>query len=171
MGIDSTARPEDDGTRKLMPTSIQNIRLMKARSPKPPNDCSAECRIVSAISPCSMMTTMPRASPMISATPKRSRAPSTKLPVRPFSPKRAMIPVRIAAPRNRPHICAIHQSCEATPQIMTPKVSAKITRTSDCVPDRTSSVCPASSVRKKRRWAAACLATTDCVGSACTRFA
>ena len=36
-----TARPEEDGTKKLMPTSIQNIRLIKANSGKPPSEVSA----------------------------------------------------------------------------------------------------------------------------------
>src|SRR5690606_12207987 len=49
---------------------------MKATAPRPATDSSAQCRIVSLILPASMITTLPRASPMMSATPSKPSAPS-----------------------------------------------------------------------------------------------
>ena len=131
MGIDSTASPEDEGTRKLIAASIQNIRLTKANPPTPSSACAALCSMVSAISPFSIITTIPRANPTTNATPSSSLAPSTKWLVRPFSPRRAITPITIADPRNSAPICAIHQPCDETPQIITAKVSANSTSTTD----------------------------------------
>ena len=58
--------------------------------------------------PLFMITVMPRAMPMISATPRRSRAPSTKLVVSAPSPIRPISPMMIANSRKEAVISGNH---------------------------------------------------------------
>ena len=98
-----------------------SITLMKSTLPKPASVPASAFRIVSVILPASMITTMPRATPMISATPSRSRAPFTKVSTKvcssifvsgsAFATKK----VTIAIPRNKADICPIHQPRAITP--------------------------------------------------------
>ena len=121
IGIDSTASPEDDGTRKESSVWLSSIRLMKATGASPPSAASRACRMVSVILPASMTTTMPRATPMISATPSRSRAPLTKVSTKVCSSifveasNFATKKVTIAMPRNSADIWPIHQPSAITP--------------------------------------------------------
>ena len=77
--------------------------------------------MVSVILPASMITTMPRATPMISATPSRSRAPLTKVSTKVCSSifveasNFATKKVTIAMPRNSADIWPIHQPRAITP--------------------------------------------------------
>ena len=71
------------------------IRLMNATPPRPRRACSAAFRTVSVIWPLVMITVTPRAMPMISATPSRSRAPSTKVRELAFAPSAPARPIRI----------------------------------------------------------------------------
>ena len=52
------------------------MTMANAALPTSPRATSAQCSTVSVISPLFMITVIPRAIPMISATPSRSRAPS-----------------------------------------------------------------------------------------------
>jgi len=132
-GMVSTARPEVEGTKKDSAASSPNIALMKAMAGRSLTAPSAQNRIVSVILPASITTTMPRAMPMMRATPSRPRAPSTKVLTESSSPRRPIRPTRMEENRNRPLISAIHQPPAETPQIITAKVSAKTTRTIFCV--------------------------------------
>ena len=78
MGIATVASPDDDGMRNESGMNSPNIRLMNAMPPRPATACSAQNSTVSVIWPLFMITEMPRATPMMSATPSRSRAPFTK---------------------------------------------------------------------------------------------
>ena len=89
IGIATVASPDDDGIRNDSGRNSKYIRLMNATPPRPPTACSAALSTVSVISPLFMITVMPRAMPMISATPSRSRAPSTNVVVKSASPIRA----------------------------------------------------------------------------------
>ena len=82
IGIATVARPDDDGMRNDSGRNSTYIRLMNATPPRSPTACSAALSTVSVISPLFMITVMPRAMPMIRATPSRSRAPSTKVDVK-----------------------------------------------------------------------------------------
>ena len=55
-----------------------------------------------------MTTVIPRAIPMMSATPSRSRAPSTKVEVKLDSDIRPTTPIRIAKSRNEAVISGNH---------------------------------------------------------------
>ncbi|CGW54110.1 Uncharacterised protein [Salmonella enterica subsp. enterica serovar Typhi] len=88
---------------------------MKMVVERPETRLSALCKMVWVIIPLSMTTTMPRAIPIISATPSKSRAPSIKVLVNASSPIRVITPTIIAAARKTPEISAIHQPRTATP--------------------------------------------------------
>ena len=79
IGIATVASPDDDGMRNDSGRNSRNITIANAASPTSPSACSAQCRTVSVIWPLFMTTVMPRAMPMIRATPSRSRAPSTNV--------------------------------------------------------------------------------------------
>ena len=115
IGMVSTARPEEDGTRKESTTSSTNITLMNTTVERPVTMPSALFKMVWVIMPLSITTTIPRAIPMMRATPSRSRAPSMKLEVSSSSLMREMRPTIMAAARKTPEICAIHQPSTATP--------------------------------------------------------
>ena len=70
------------------------------------------------ISPLFMTTVMPRAMPMISATPSRSRAPSTNESVSCPSLIRPMRPIRIANSRNDAVISGNHHHRVGSPMPM-----------------------------------------------------
>ena len=82
IGIATVARPDDDGIRNDSGRNSRYITMTKATPPRSPTACSAQCSTVSVIWPLFMTTVMPRAMPMISATPSRSRAPSTNASVK-----------------------------------------------------------------------------------------
>ena len=79
IGIATVARPDDDGIRNDSGRNRTYISVMNAAPPRSATACSAAFSTVSVIRPLVMTTVMPRAMPMISATPSRSRAPSTKV--------------------------------------------------------------------------------------------
>ena len=79
IGIVRTARPDEEGTRNDSTTSSQYITLINATVDNPLTSPSALCKMVWVIMPLSMMTTIPRAMPIISATPSKSRAPLINL--------------------------------------------------------------------------------------------
>ena len=91
------------------------IRLMNAAPPRSADGHSAQLSTVSVISPLVMITVMPRAMPMISATPSRSRAPSTNVSVKPVSPIRATTPMRIEKSRNDAVISGNHHHSVGSP--------------------------------------------------------
>ncbi len=76
------------------------------------------------ISPLFMMTVIPRAIPMMSATPSRSRAPSTNVDVKPASGIRPTTPMRIAKNRNEAVISGNHHHRVGSP---TPRSSHGMT--------------------------------------------
>ena len=108
IGIATVASPDDDGMRNESGRNRKYMRLMKATPPRPPTACSAALSTVSVISPLFMMTVMPRAMPMMSATPRRSRAPSTNVDVKLVSDIRLTSPMRIANSRNDAVISGNH---------------------------------------------------------------
>ena len=82
IGMATVASPELEGIKNESGMKSRN-RMSTKRAPlvsltRP----SAQLRTVSVIFPLFMITVMPRAMPMMSATPSRSRAPSTNEPVR-----------------------------------------------------------------------------------------
>ncbi len=109
IGMATVASPDDDGIRNDSGRNSPNIRLMKATPPRPDTACSAALRIVSVIWPLVMITVTPRAMPMISATPSRSRAPLTKPSTKFVSELRAANPMRIENSRNDAVISGNHQ--------------------------------------------------------------
>ena len=115
IGIVRTARPDEEGTRNDSTTSSQYITLINATVDNPLTSPSALCKMVWVIMPLSMMTTIPRAMPIISATPSKSRAPLIKVEVSSSSLMRAISPTIMALARNTAEISAIHQPSTATP--------------------------------------------------------
>ena len=67
------------------------------------------------ISPLFMMTVIPRAMPMMSATPRRSRVPSTNVEVKLVSDIRLTSPMRIANSRNDAVISGNHHHSVGRP--------------------------------------------------------
>ena len=67
------------------------------------------------ICPLFMITVMPRAMPMMSATPSRSRAPSTKVEVSSPSFIRPTMPMRMAKSRNDAVISGNHHHSVGSP--------------------------------------------------------
>ena len=115
IGIATVARPDDDGMRNDSGRKSRYIRLMNATPPRSATACSAALRTVSVIRPLVMITVIPRAIPMISATPSRSRAPSTNVDVNGPSPIRATAPMRIAKNRNEAVISGNHHHRVGSP--------------------------------------------------------
>ena len=108
IGMASVASPDDDGIRNDSGRNSRNITTAKAPEPTSPRADSAQCNTVSVICPLFMITVMPRAMPMISATPSRSRAPSTKVLVSTPSFMPPTIPIRMANSRNDAVISGNH---------------------------------------------------------------
>ena len=71
IGIATVARPDDEGIRNDSGRNSTYIRLMKATPPRSLTACSAQLSTVSVIRPLFMITVMPRAMPMIRATPEQ----------------------------------------------------------------------------------------------------
>ncbi len=88
---------------------------MKTTPPRSATATSAQLRTVSVMSPLFMITVMPRAIPMINATPSRSRAPSTKVEVISPSPILPTIPMRIVKSRNDAVISGNHHHSVGIP--------------------------------------------------------
>jgi hypothetical protein len=175
IGIVSTARPEDEGTRNDSSVWNPSIVLMKSTFPSPASDPARACRIVSVILPASMTTTMPRATPMISATPSRSRAPLTKVSTNVCSSMRvpgsnlAITKVTIAMPRKSADISPIHHPWLITPQSMITKVRPKSARIISRTRVNSGSGAPTSApFRKCAMFSSRCAATTERAGSAFT---
>ena len=113
-------------------------RSTKATGPRPSTACSAQCSTVSVIPPLFMTTVIPRAMPMISATPRRSRAPSTNESVRSVSLSRPISPMMTENRMNSAVISGNHHhsvgipmpmsSQGMTPYIMMPKARPKTLR-------------------------------------------
>ena len=83
------------------------------------------------ILPASMITTMPRATPMISATPSRSRAPLTKVSTKFLFVGASNLATRMAEARNRP-TSGPSTSHRDHPESMTTKVRPKSASMSLC---------------------------------------
>ena len=115
IGIATVARPDDDGIRNDSGRNSRYITTAKPASPTSPSASSAQCSTVSVIWPLFMTTVMPRAIPMISATPSRSRAPSTKVEVSSPSPMRPTSPMRMANSRNDAVISGNHHHSVGRP--------------------------------------------------------
>ena len=79
IGIATVARPDDDGIRNDSGKNSPYITIANAALPTSPRASSAQCRTVSVIWPLFMTTVIPRAIPMMRATPRRSLAPSTNV--------------------------------------------------------------------------------------------
>ena len=87
IGIDSTAKPDDDGTIKPRKKKITNSTIINSG---PLICCTMEdekCKIVSEINPLFNTKLIPRARPMMSDTPTRLDAPLTNASTVPFSPR------------------------------------------------------------------------------------
>ena len=115
IGIATVASPDEEGIRNDSGRNSTNIRLMNATPPRSLTACSAQLSTVSVIWPLVMITVIPRAMPMIRATPSRSRAPSTKVDVKPVSDIRPASPMRIANSRNDAVISGNHHHSVGTP--------------------------------------------------------
>ena len=135
--------------------------------------------MVSVILPASMTTTMPRATPMISATPSRSRAPLTKVSMKVSSSSRvsgANLPSEPDQDRHaeeqRRHLRPSTSPELITPQSIIAKVIPKSARMMLRTRVNSGSGAPAPAPFRKcamfsSRWSA----TTECAGSAFTREA
>ena len=108
IGIDRVASPDEDGIRNESGRKRANITIANAASPVSPSALSTQCRTVSVIWPLFMITVIPRAIPMISATPSRSPAPATNVEVSSPSPSRAISPMMIENRRNEAVISGNH---------------------------------------------------------------
>src|SRR3954468_7793697 len=108
IGIATVASPDDDGMRNDSGRNRKYMIVTKAAPPRFATACSAALSTVSVIRPLFMITVMPRAMPMMSATPSRSRAPSTNVSVNSPSPMRAIRAMMIEKIRNDPVISGNH---------------------------------------------------------------
>ena len=115
IGIATVARPEEEGIRNDSGRNSTNTTIAKPASPTSPTACSAQCRTVSVICPLFMTTVMPRAMPMISATPSRSRAPSTNAFVSSSSRIRPMTPMMMLNRMNDAVISGNHHHSVGRP--------------------------------------------------------
>ena len=93
IGIDTVASPDVDGIRNESGRKRVYMTMAKAASPTSPRADSAQCNTVSVMRPFCITTVIPRAMPMIRATPSRSRAPSTNVVVSSVSSMRPMSPM------------------------------------------------------------------------------
>ena len=115
IGIETVASPDDDGIRNDSGRKSRYITMANAASPTSPSAVSAQCSTVSVIWPLFMTTVMPRAMPMISATPRRSSAPSTNVVVSSPSFIPPMTPMMMAKSRNDAVISGNHHHSVGTP--------------------------------------------------------
>ena len=115
IGIATVARPDEDGMRKDSGRNSAYITTAKPTSPTSPSAVSAQCRTVSVIWPLFMITVMPRAMPMMSATPSRSRPPSTNAFVRRPSFMPPSRPMMMAKNRNDAVISGNHHHSVGSP--------------------------------------------------------
>ena len=139
-----------------------------------PTACSAQCRTVSVIWPLFMITVMPRAIPMMSATPRRSRAPSTNAVVSTPSLSRPITPMTMLNRMKDAVISGNHHhrvgspmprsSHGMTPYIITPKASPKTPRITLCWPVRTASADPSPTLNRVT-FSSRMSATTELDGS------
>ena len=108
IGMATVASPDEEGIRNDRGRKRPYMTMEKAIWPTSPSATSAQCNTVSVICPLFMITVMPRAMPMIKATPRRSRAPSTNVLV--SSPSRIppMSPMMIPKSRNDAVISGNH---------------------------------------------------------------
>ena len=115
IGIDTVARPDEEGIRNDSGRKSRNTTITKATGPRPSTACSAQCSTVSVTPPLFMITVMPRAMPMISATPSRSRAPSTNASVSSISLSRPISPMMTENRMNRAVISGNHHHSVGMP--------------------------------------------------------
>ena len=181
IGIETVARPDDEGIRNDSGRNSRNTTTTKATGPSPSTACSAQCRTVSVTPPLFMITVMPRAMPMIRATPSRSRAPATNASVSSSSLSRPISPMMTDIKMKRAVISGNHHhsvgspmpmsSHGMTPYIMITNESPKTVRITFW---REVMVTPAASPRSmpKCSWLASVRwCTTDVLGSRLTRSA
>lgn len=180
IGMATVAKPDDEGMRNDSGRNSRYITTANAACPTSPSAVSAQCRTVSVISPLFMITVMPRAMPMISATPSRSRAPATNDSVRSTSLRRATSPMITANRMNDAVISGNHHhsvgrerprsSHGMTPYIISPKARPKIASTALCVPvivagSSSAPIRKPASASPRSSW------TTEVAGSALIRSA
>ena len=135
IGIATVASPDEDGIKNDRGKNKPYITIENPACPTSPSAISAQCRTVSVIWPLFMITVIPRAIPMINATPNRSRAPSTNVSVNSPSGILATKPIRIENRMNEAVISGNHhhrvgsptpRSFQGiTPYIITKKASPK----------------------------------------------
>ena len=132
IGIATVARPDDDGIRNESGRNSRNITMANAATPTSPSATSAQWSTVSVISPLFMITVIPRAIPMINATPSRSPAPTTKVEVSSPSFIRPISPITIENSRNDAVISGNHHhsvgSGSRGPPMGSPRTSSRGTR-------------------------------------------
>ena len=128
MGMDSTAKPDDDGTTKPSRKKISIMTRMKTGPVMPCTSPDDQNSSVSEMSPCSMIRLMPRASPIMSDTPTRLDAPWMNASTTFFSamPDRNMMMIAMA--RNEAAICGNHQPWLTTPHTMMGNAATNSTR-------------------------------------------
>src|SRR5215471_17958686 len=115
IGIDTVASPDDDGIRNDSGRNSVYMTTANAASPTSPSAFSAQWSTVSVIWPLFMITVMPRAMPMMSATPTRSLAPSTNVEVSSPSFMCPTMPMRIENSRNDAVISGNHHHSVGSP--------------------------------------------------------
>ena len=182
IGIDTVARPDDEGIRNDRGRNSRNTTITKATGPRPSTACSAQCRTVSVTPPLFMITVMPRAMPMIRATPSRSRAPFTNASVssislsRPISPMMTDIRMKSAViSGNHHHSVGIPMPMSShgmTPYIMITKASPNTVRIDLVAGGHGDSLGLLPRSMLKCSWLASIMwCTTDVLGSRLTRSA
>ena len=115
IGIETVARPEDDGMRNDSGRNRRYMTIANPAAPTSPSAVSAQWSTVSVICPFCITTVMPRAMPMIRATPRRSRAPSTKVVVSSPSFILPTTPMMMAKNRNDAVISGNHHHRVGSP--------------------------------------------------------
>src|SRR4029450_5210052 len=157
IGIGTGAGPGEDGIRNDSGRNRAYVTMAKRACPMSPRASSAQCSTVSVIWPLFMITVMPRAMPMIRATPRRSRAPATNASVRSVSLRRPTSPMMTENRTKDAVISGNHHhrvgrqmprsSHGMTPYIITANASPKIASITLCVPV-IAATSPCASTRK-----------------------
>ena len=110
IGMATVANPELEGIKNESGMKSRNRMSTKRAPDVSATRPSAQLSTVSVIFPLFMITVMPRAMPMMSATPSRSRAPSTNEPVRSDSESPPAMPTSMAKRRKEAVISGNHQN-------------------------------------------------------------
>ena len=115
IGIDSTAKPEEDGTIKPRKKNTTSCAIINRAGGIPVTKWVEKSKMVSEIKPSSSTMFTPRAKPIISDTPTNSDAPL----VNEFTISCSLNPDKIitknAMVKNEAAICGNHQPRDITP--------------------------------------------------------